>query len=558
MEFDIINLDKYVKSRGIKEVTSSKIFDSNNDLDPNGLGSAEIFGEPGSLDKNRETNVGYIDLGDKFMHPSVYRVIKSIPGGNKIIQVVRGDANAYFNQKKELVLTTEEKGPNGEKVGSGANFLYKNFENWDFLNKRYKTKSMIRSDKIQMLKLLTKDDMFLSKIIVIPPYYRDIDRVSNTKNELNTYYVSIINLASNIKLQKSMLMVHHVTEAHKKLQDLLNERDEIVTKTFCGSKGFIQSYVVGKNIDYAARLVISAAEINVEKESDLDVTYSHAAVPLYAIVKCFAPFIVYGVKQLIKNYLAGSEIVHVYDKETKTIKRTLLTIDYEQYFSSEYIYKQIEIFHESINHRFDDVTIPTDDGMVPIVFVLDNEKEEIMNSITDADSMKKAIDNDGHPITWLELFYMAAFNTVKDKSILITRYPYEDNNSMFPSKMIIEPCTNPSKKHNYHFKRTINNIEYPKYPNISRLKLLEDYDTVFKESLRMFPIYLNQLKGDFDGDHVSIIGIFTNEGNEEATNHINSNGNVIDLNLGTMKEIGLIGQQTLFNLTYKSPEQQGV
>ena len=52
MDLDLLNVNQDIKDNGWLEVTSPKSFVSNTtELDPEGLFSVEIFGEPGTEDR---------------------------------------------------------------------------------------------------------------------------------------------------------------------------------------------------------------------------------------------------------------------------------------------------------------------------------------------------------------------------------------------------------------------------------------------------------------------------------------------------------------------------
>ena len=255
------------------------------------------------------------------------------------------------------------------------------------------------------------------------------------------------------------------------------------------------------------------------------VDFKKCRIPLFAVIKCFAPFIINGVREVILDYLKGSEyiIINKYRNagvsETKIknksllsdpkIERVRLADDWRKVLTSAYIYNLIELYHESPEHRLDKVTLPTEDGgEVTVGFYID--RGDNIDFETDILSASSKIQ----PLRLIHLFYMVAYDKVMDKHVYITRYPIEDHNNTYPSGINIIP-----------YKRTeklvIGDTEYPFFPIVDDNDI-KDVSTMFIDSLVLFPIYLSALDGDFDGDQVSVIGVFSKEANEDAKKHISS------------------------------------
>ena len=203
-----------------KEVTSSKIFIRPGEPDPEGLASYEIFGYPGT--DERKKRYGYINLNSVFVNPHVFFELKSI---KKIYyDLVYGNGEFYL--KNGDIFRVEDNtdiSDNFEK-GTGIKFLYKI---WDKLNFDYKDlKSGIRYNRLRFLKSLDKKQVFMNKILVIPPYYRDIDvRQGGNKNEVNSIYIKILNLSQTIKTTEDLFKTisNETTDAYRNIMDTLVE-----------------------------------------------------------------------------------------------------------------------------------------------------------------------------------------------------------------------------------------------------------------------------------------------------------------------------------------------
>ena len=132
-------------------------------------------------------------------------------------------------------------------------------------------------------------------------------------------------------------------------------------------------------------------------------------------------------------------------------------------------------------------------------------------------------------------------NTIKDKSILITRYPVEDYHNIYPSLMNIIPYYKTKPK-------TIDGLMYPRFPDIREEELKEgEIASKFTDTLHMFPTYLEALNADFDGDTVSVQGVWTK--NSGSRDYIYSKTNIINIGGGTMRGTKDITAHTLYALT---------
>jgi len=554
MTFDLLAItDKMIEIDDIKEITSSKLFIRIGETDPEGLASYEIFGYPGTIE--RKNKLGYINLNSVFVNPHVIFELCAI---KKIYHdLIYGYGEFYFKDGDIFKVTPDSPAPSGSLIGSGVSFLYKI---WDKLNFEYKQlESGMRYNRLRFLKCLDKNQVFMNKILVIPPFYRDVDiREGGNKNVVNAFYIKILNLAQTLKSTSSLfgsLDTNGVSDAYRSITDSMCEFHKQMIAMYGGRKGFIHKYIMGKNIDFSARLVISGLDITqVDKPSEMDVDFIKCKLPLFAAIKCFAPFIINGVREVIIDYLKGSDYIIV-NKKTNSgigenriknkskianldyIDRIKLADDWKSVLTSAYIYNLIEIFHESPEHRLDIVKLPTEDGgEVNIGFYIDKGDDyDLDEDIASASSRIK-------PLRLLQLFYMVAYDKLINKHIYITRYPIEDHNNTYPSGITIIPYKRTEKL-------TIGDTFYPHFPSIETNDI-RDINSMFVDSLVIFPIFLGALGADFDGDMVSIIGVFSNEANDDARNHIMSIGNMVAIDGTSTREVGALNRQVIHGLTF--------
>ena len=530
MEIDVLHIDRFIEKSGCKEVTSSNIFSQRStEPEPDGLGSYEIFGRPGTPER-RET-FGYISLNGRFVHPHAYIVLIAL--ARSIQDMIFGDDTFYIEDGKIKRFTEGMKVPAKTPVGTGIDFLYKNFELIDF---NPKNAVGVRKNRLEFINALSKDEIFIDKWLVVPPFYRDVDMVNGKKNELNIMYSRLINSASMIKSSSGMFQLYQVTDAHRNVQRTLVEIYDNFISFNAGVHGFIHEHVMGKSTDYSARLVISTPSLNVEKPDDMEVSFNRSAIPLSKVIKCFAPFVVYGVKQIVDREIAGAKYITVETKKGKW-ERKELAPHWAEAVSPTEIYRLIEIYDNSKEHRMDTFTVETIDGeKVPLCYLTSDHI--VMATAFEPDRMN---DLKWHPMNLTELFYMAAHATVRDKTVLVTRYPIEDYHNIYPSQMNIIPCIKTKVA-------MIDEIVYDRYPDFEGITL-DNVDKFFVDTLRVFPTYLKALGGDFDGDMCSLQGVFSDEAIAEEIAYNHSVTNIVNIAGGTMRQTSDVTSHTIFGLT---------
>ena len=74
MKIEVLDLPKLIAVNKLEEVTSHHLFSNKMIYDPNGILSAEIFGESRG---DRKTTFAWIDLRRKFIHPHISKNFKT-------------------------------------------------------------------------------------------------------------------------------------------------------------------------------------------------------------------------------------------------------------------------------------------------------------------------------------------------------------------------------------------------------------------------------------------------------------------------------------------------
>lgn len=580
-EIDILNINKFVKDFELEEVTSSNIYRyGSREPDEDGLVSYKIFGIPGS--DERKTKYAYIDLGDKFVHPHVFKVLISIK--QSLGDLILGLDDFYY--KDGNVFRVKGEVPkDAEAVGNGPAFLYKIYDKLK-IHEVYQGEAKTSKERYKFLSLLKKDEIFIDKFLVIPAYYRDVDLSKSRKNEINIMYAKLINLASFIKANKSSTSFFNFSSAHKQLQETLIELYDYFVDKFGGTKSFVHESVIGKNIDYSARLVISAPEINSESVDSMKVKFNKSILPMGAAIKVFTPFIVYGMRTFIRDYIqmgllnyVDSRFVGMKEKDfynispedlaikmedvrlRKYVKRVSVADNIDGIINTDYINNLIDLYYESKEHRFDYFFIPLDGGISYPIFRYtltedsENVKEKIMHNtnINNINDDKEAM-SENRPfiktrfLTLIEIFYEICMKMIRDKHIYITRYPVEDFHNIYPNKFYIDAYNRTTKVTIRSSSAVSGTTTYNDYPDV-RYGDINKIDVMFTDTLRLFPAYLKALNADFDGDMCSVQGVYSHEANLECNRYIKSKLNVVNISGNTVRKPTSVMYHTIYSLT---------
>ena len=535
MQIDIFNINKFIDTFDCREVTSANIMSSHSTIpDPDGLGSYEIFGMPGTTE--RKQRFGYISLNGDFLHPHVFMILTSV--FRAIEDLIFGESQFYLLDGQIIRYTEGMELPKKVPVGTGITFLK---EIWDDI--QWKTSdSRARTMRLEVLRLLTKEEVFIDKWLVIPPYFRDIDMATGKKNDRNMEYTRLLNAASMLKSTTGLFELKGTTDAHRIIQRTINEMYSFFVGFVTGVKGFVHKHVMGKSTDYSSRVVLSMSKMSSSKVDDMEVSFTKSAAPLSIIAKIFIPFIKHGIRKFVTEYLKGS--LFLYDiSKPEGQRRMKLAEHWEEVISDDGIDQMVELYYNSKEHRTDIFTVEgADKEKHPLLYVVEDPTDGSAE-IVGVPNLEEIKDRNFrlYPFTLTHLLYKVAMDTVGSKVIFVTRYPVEDYHNIYPSYFNLIPC-------NKFSERVVDGIKYPRWPDLSGITK-ENIGKSFIDTFRVFPTYLEALGADFDGDQISIQGLYTKEAQEEAENYMKSNSIAININGATMRTPKDTFLHTLYGLT---------
>jgi DNA-directed RNA polymerase beta' subunit len=505
MKIDLLDMDTFIKRNKCPEIKNSILFNFGNKPTEDGLLSIELFGQMGSDD--RKNIFGYIDLKKKYLHPLVYKILISM--NRKLSQCINGTKYFKLNGKGEIIEAPED----GE---TGIKFLY---DNWD--NIKWKASdSFTRNDKITILTKKSKNELFIDKFLVMPPFIRDFTPTDNNErvdavDSINDLYSKLIRYCQSSD-DFSFSFLSYNNDAL--IQDLLVEIYDYCTSQLAKKTGLIHRSLLGKSIDYATRSVISCPQVNSQTWKTTQVRFGETGVPLSQVITIFFPFFVYEIQSWFETRL---------DQIKDEAKLHNTSVDhFMDNFDEEHIKKLMNTFIKNHEARFDKISFKDDTGTIRYLSLYKNELKR--------------------DFTLTDLLYIVAIKVVENKHVYVTRYPITNFHNIYPSRIKVLSTQKTCKM-------TLGNDYFEEYPLI-----LEEYPEkskngqhdYFVDTCRINSYYLAAMGGDFDGDTVSIRGVFTQEANAEAEELINSKNYLLNVSGGTSRTVKNEAIQAIYSMTY--------
>ena len=530
-----LDQEKFVKVNELVPVTNPVMFNSINGNTSDGLLSNEIFG---ITQTERAGIFSYIDLDEEFIQPYYYKIWL------KIDRNLRGCIYETQNFKidNDGYLVQDD---NGE---TGIKFLKKNLERLKFK----------KTAKDELLKALmdgkNNGKLFTKKMVITPPYYRDVDTGSDGRvgvGEINKLYVNLLNAVKSLKSSNDYGL-DMAGGIRGRIQDIMLEiynwytiGESIVGGEHTGSGifkkfGIQRRSVMAKTTDYSARLVLSSAKINENSIEDLMVDMDYSAIPLSACCVIAYPFIIYELRQYFNNEFGGRLTYSAIDKgELKQY-----TLDNPQIaFSDDRFDKELNEYIHGYSNRIKAIEVPNIEGKkIYMKFKGYNiTEEEYKNGKRESAAI---LDRD---MTWLDLFYMCAVAATEDKTVIITRYPMDSYFNQLYTRIRVSSIIETEPM-------VINGKFYKWYPKIRQTDIGRDTSNMFIDTCQIANPYCGIMGADFDGDTVTVKMAYTIETNKELQNYLDSKAQFITLSGTNGRKAEKEAIQALYNLTLVLPE----
>lgn len=401
----ILDMEKFIKVNDLKECTDS-VFLMKNVPTPGGVLSYEIFG---TSQQERRSRMAYIDLHGHYMHPLAATKLASYDRTLSKVLYAQG----RYKLTKEGALVEDEEG------NSGPEFLY---EIWGKV--KVKDKDTVTTREIQKFFEQDRNKLFMTKYPVIPAYFRDINQQTNSStkstNILNSMYSSIIAYTQSLEMYTDTFSyMGRLTRA--RVQNLLVDiYKHLMIDTVKGSPskfGMLRRSLQGKNVNYSARMVISAPIVNKESYQGVQVKFGYAVIPLTYVISLFYPFMVHHLKRFFDAEFIQGGKVPVMNPDGKVVYTT-----FTESFDENTITKMITRFINSPSTRFDKIVTPPD-----------TNGNQYNMSLTGRLQKNNTTFNRAATVT--DILYIVAHRVVQDKHVFITRYPLDNYNGQFPARV---------------------------------------------------------------------------------------------------------------------------
>ena len=409
MKIDLFNIEEFVDINELQEVKSAVLFQRGDIPHPEGLISNEIFG---ITTKSRKETFAYIDLHGYFFVPHVYKVLKRLY--RNIEKIINGELYVSIGEDGRLV-----KDENGE---TGLEFIY---NNWDKIQWALDdTDSGMKKERLNLIKTLPKKEIFSRYAIVIPAFYRDIKSTSSggEVDDINNLYGKLIRTATLVK--EKDLFSFQFNMVNYNIQNTLVDIYDFFKHKLEKKQGLLRKYLLGRNVDYCTRSVITAPSYHANRPEDLMIDFRHANLPISQICSLCFPFVMAWVKKFFEREVfdtKNSKII--YDPVTDTVEDNIELKNPESYFSDRYLKKMIDTYIKDPESRFDKIFIPSNS----------NHKLYLRFTGKRIDPTTKAeLPSIAYrPMTWTDILYMACEDVTRDKHCMITRYPLLDEFGIF-------------------------------------------------------------------------------------------------------------------------------
>lgn len=294
----IMDVDDFIQRHSLLPVTSTAIFETGTKrFHPDGLYSEAIFGQVGSRD--RLVRKGYIDLHTDIVTPHLYKQLISLRSYYK--DIISGKAYAKLDPEiKDLILAE----PDEPGADTGFQFFVKSLPKITFA----RTDSVKRTDKIDLLEKY-RDRLIIDKLIVLPAGIRDVKITDDyiSPEEINKFYVSILQLASGLPSNKSDEPLYDAIRFQ--IQTKVMAIYDYITTLIDGKNGFAQGKFAARKLTYGTRNVITALPITrvEDPSSDRCIGPDEIEVPLFQAMKSSFPLIVYSLQQIFFNTVFSNQ-----------------------------------------------------------------------------------------------------------------------------------------------------------------------------------------------------------------------------------------------------------
>jgi len=315
MKLDLFNINDFIETNHCPEVTNPIFWSYDGNPTPDGLFSYELFGYS---DDDRKNIFGYIDLKGKYIHPLVYLIMISKMGG--FGKVLLGQKYAVIADKKIQIVPEDTPG-----AETGVKFIYDHFDeiNWIDILEEDDIDSLDKKTRLKFFKSLKKDEFFVDKWLVLPPFYRAESSVNKSMGDaINKLYKELLSKVrgtslgfsfdifgdeTKLRIQNILKDLYLSTLAPISGKHLMFEKGKTEgTLAGSGKTSMIRKHLLGKTIDWSSSSVITAphnSSANIPSEKP--VPWGYGRFPLASLLSMFQPFFLGAATDFLESVLAN-------------------------------------------------------------------------------------------------------------------------------------------------------------------------------------------------------------------------------------------------------------
>lgn len=495
----LYDIDQAIKINDLKEVTSSRIYLTENEFHPQGLFSEEIFGQ---TNNEREYRCGYIKLPIHIFNPNIAKTIILRSGG---ILKKMAYAEARCSLTEDGILKADEEGQY-----CGLVDLYNIWEKID-IRKTLNTRS---KDNLDILTKIPKKLLFNDKVLVAPPNMRPVGERNGrqVKSELNTIYIGILGLKS----VTARTTTKDVYQVYAKFQNYVVQIYEYINNLVSSKTGFFQQHLMSKVVSATARNVISGPKYNTDNPL---IGIYHTGYPMHTLLTMFEPFVKFQMKQFFEY----SHIQQIHPNPDEINSEDLLNI-----YDDEMITNLCNVYKFNPGARFRIMYLDPDHTKPLLFDGIDLKNNTHVN----------------RPLTLTDVIFICCQRGVIDakKMVYTCRYPMGDHyGAFFTYPVLLSTIQTTEMQWQSQVFQTYPVID----PSLGHMKV----STLFADTLTPSNSRLKAIGGDYDGDTVKSTGIWSDEANEEAERLMKSKLYNIRMEGRTMFPIEIECLNGLYGLT---------
>lgn len=486
----------------IAQITRTDIFEgATTDFHDDGLFSTRIFGMVGSAE--RDQVYGKVDLVVRVLHPKIYR---DLVGMRELYKnIVEGSRTAKFD------VTTGDYYPSVEDdAETGYAFFMRNLDKMILKT----NKSPARNERIKFLERW-RHRWTMKNLIVMPAGLRDVEVGEDgrpTKHEINDIYWRILSATKTITVSRDM--ESPIYDAVRNLiGNWINQLYKYLEGVQGGKGGFLKDKWASRRVREGTRNVLTSMNTTgIHLDSPNVPSFDSSVLGVYQAAVSLAPLVIHWLRNgiLAKVITSGEGDVPLIDPKTLKQKWVELPPYERDRWITEDGMRDVINNLTDVEARHRPVLIA---GNYLGLVYLGEDSFKVFDDIGQLPPGFKA--EDVHPITLIELIYLAGYNQWTKYYTDIVRYPITGDDSTYPSRIYVRSTSVGEVR--YELDENWNLVKDPERLAVEFPKFGL---TTYHDSESPHPSRLSGLGADFDGDTGSATSIMVKESIEETTKYL--------------------------------------